>query len=95
MLRPKTLLYEKVLEHIKSRIIAGTYGPGDRLPPVTALAQELGVGVSTVREGMRALVSLGLVKVQQGQGTFITEYARLSEDPWSVCPGRGPRWRPA
>jgi GntR family transcriptional repressor for pyruvate dehydrogenase complex len=81
MQRRKTLLYEKVLEHVKSSIIEGTYRPGDRLPPVTALAQELGVGVSTVREGMRALASLGLVKVQQGHGTFITEYACLSEDP--------------
>ena len=79
--RHKTLLYEKVLEHVKAKIIDGTYHPGDRLPPVTALAQELGVAVSTVREGTRALASLGLVKVQQGHGTFIAESPRLSEDP--------------
>ncbi len=77
----KPLLYEKVLEYIKLKIADGTYSPGDRLPPVTTLAEELGVAVSTVREGMRALAMLGLISVKQGHGTFITDKVYMAENP--------------
>lgn len=77
----RVLLYETVLEYIKARIADGTYAPGQRLPSVNALAQEVGVGVSTVREGIRVLESLGLLVVQQGRGVFVTADPRLAENP--------------
>lgn len=75
------LLYENVLEYVKSRIANGTYQPGQRLPSVSELAQEIGVGLSTVREGIRVLSGLGLVRVYQGQGMFVSEDACLAENP--------------
>ncbi len=90
----KPLLYEKVLEYIKLKIADGTYSPGDRLPPVTTLAEELGVAVSTVREGMRALAMLGLISVKQGHGTFIPTrftWRRTRSNPFGLP--RMPRWR--
>jgi DNA-binding FadR family transcriptional regulator len=79
--KKRTLLYEVVVDFVKSRIADGTYLPGQRLPSVSDLADEIEVGVSTIREGIRVLANLGLVRVHQGQGMFITEDARLAEDP--------------
>lgn len=75
------LLYEVVIDYVKERIANGTYTPGQRLPSVSDLAAEVGVGISTVREGIRVLGNLGLVRVHQGQGMFVTEDARLAEAP--------------
>jgi GntR family transcriptional regulator, transcriptional repressor for pyruvate dehydrogenase complex len=81
MAKKRILLYENVIEYVKERIANGTYAPSQRLPSVSELAQEVGVGVSTAREGIRVLGNLGLVRVHQGQGMFVTEDARLREDP--------------
>jgi GntR family transcriptional regulator, transcriptional repressor for pyruvate dehydrogenase complex len=75
------LRYEVVIDYVKERITNGTYMPGQRLPSASDLAAEVGVGVSTVREGIRVLGNLGLVRVHQGQGMFVTEDARLAEAP--------------
>jgi GntR family transcriptional regulator, transcriptional repressor for pyruvate dehydrogenase complex len=81
MPKGRILLYESVIDHVKSRIADGTYRPGERLPSFSELAQEIGIGISTVREGIRVLGNLGLVRVHQGQGIFVTEDARLAENP--------------
>jgi GntR family transcriptional regulator, transcriptional repressor for pyruvate dehydrogenase complex len=81
MAKKAILLYETVIEYVKERIANGTYKPGQRLPSVSELAVEVGVGVSTVREGIRVLGNLGLVRVHQGQGMFVTVDARLAEAP--------------
>jgi len=81
MASTRTLLYETVLHFVKTAIADGTYAPGERLPSVTALAAQLGVGVSTVREGIRVLESLGLVRVRHGRGTYVSDDPRLIENP--------------
>jgi GntR family transcriptional repressor for pyruvate dehydrogenase complex len=45
--------------------------PGDRLPSEAELVEMLGVGRSSVREGVQVLESLGLVEVEQGKGMFL------------------------
>lgn len=77
----RALLYETVLDHVKSRIADGTYLPGQRLPSVAALAGEVGVGISTVREGLRVLESLDLIRIQHGRGIFLSEELRWRENP--------------
>jgi DNA-binding FadR family transcriptional regulator len=60
--------WEGVLHHVESRLLSGELGPGDHLPPERALAAELGVGRSSVREAVRVLDVLGLVRTQTGSG---------------------------
>lgn len=60
--------WETVLEHIEARLISGELRPGDRLPGERTLASELGVGRSSVREAIRALEVLGLIRTQSGSG---------------------------
>lgn len=51
----------------------GRWQPGQRLPNETALATELTVGRSSVREAIRLLVHDGLLEVRHGSGTFVLE----------------------
>jgi GntR family transcriptional regulator, transcriptional repressor for pyruvate dehydrogenase complex len=57
-----------VLEHIENDLLAGRLGPGDRLAPERDLAAQLGVGRSSVREALRVLEVLGLIRTATGSG---------------------------
>jgi GntR family transcriptional repressor for pyruvate dehydrogenase complex len=60
--------WEVVLEHIERGLIDGRFAPGDRLPAERELAASLGVGRSSVREALRVLEVLGLVRTGTGSG---------------------------
>jgi DNA-binding FadR family transcriptional regulator len=60
--------WEGVLSHIEADLVSGRLKPGDHLAPERALAAELGVGRSSVREAVRVLEVLGLVRTQTGSG---------------------------
>jgi len=60
--------WEVVLQRIEGDLIAGRLLPGDHLPAERALAAELGVGRSSVREALRVLEVLGLIRTQTGSG---------------------------
>ena len=50
--------------------------PGDRLPTERALAVELGVSRSHLREAMQPLISQGVVRSRQGGGTYVADPGR-------------------
>lgn len=60
--------WQAVLEHIERRLLDGELAPGDRLPGERQLAAELGVGRSSVREALRVLEVLGLIRTHTGSG---------------------------
>lgn len=64
----ETRAWRTVLEHIETRLLDGALRPGDRLPGERALSAELGVGRSSVREALRVLEVLGLIRTQAGSG---------------------------
>ncbi|MGO1852674.1 MAG: FadR/GntR family transcriptional regulator, partial [Microbacteriaceae bacterium] len=51
-----------VLEHIERDLLDGRLGPGDRLPSERELSADLGVGRSSVREALRVLEVMGLIR---------------------------------
>jgi len=51
-------------------MLAGRLKPGDRLPSERELAEKLSVGRTSVREALKALSSLGLIK-RTKEGTFV------------------------
>ncbi len=61
------LVMKEILESIKS----GDLKPGDKLPPERELTKMFGVGRSTLREAISALVLVGYLEVIQGRGTFL------------------------
>lgn len=68
MTMPAPRTWERVLARVEGALIDGSLRPGDRLPAERLLATELGVARSSVREGIRALEVLGLVRTQTGSG---------------------------
>ncbi|MEN4473003.1 FadR/GntR family transcriptional regulator [Mycolicibacterium cosmeticum] len=55
-----------------SRICAGEWPLGHRIPGETTLAAQLGVGRSTLREAIRELAGKGVLESRQGAGVFVT-----------------------
>ncbi|WP_353113846.1 GntR family transcriptional regulator [Microbacterium sp.] len=60
--------WRTVLEHIERDLIEGRLGPGDRLPSERDLSADLGVGRSSVREALRVLEVMGLIRTATGSG---------------------------
>jgi GntR family transcriptional regulator len=66
-------IYLQVVDRIKEMIANGRLQPGDQLPTVRALAQELRVNFNTVARSYRILDESGVISTQQGRGTYILE----------------------
>lgn len=64
---------DRVVEHVRRLIEKGGLSPGDRLPSERDLALELGVSRPSVRSGIEALESMGVVVSRRGAGTFIAD----------------------
>jgi DNA-binding FadR family transcriptional regulator len=64
-------LTNRVIRQIKDLIWRGEVTPGEYLPPQPVLAAELGVGLSTVREAVKALSLIGLLEPLPGRGTLV------------------------
>jgi GntR family transcriptional repressor for pyruvate dehydrogenase complex len=63
---------EMVAEQILSKIRSGELAPGGRLPAQRDLAVMLGVGRSSVREAINALVVTGVLEAIHGKGTYVS-----------------------
>ncbi|MCL4488678.1 MAG: FadR family transcriptional regulator [Chloroflexi bacterium] len=66
-------LYERIVDQIEQRILAGELKVGDRLPTERDLAEQFHVSRTAVREAVKALCEKGLVESHPGRGTFITD----------------------
>lgn len=69
----RTKVTGEVARRIQHSIWSGKFAPGDRLPPIRELADQLNVGLTSVREALRQLETLGLVRIQHGAGVYVTE----------------------
>ncbi len=65
--------YQKVSDYIKKRILSGELKPKDKIPPERELAEDLDISRGSVREGLRTLENMGVIKSVQGSGNFITD----------------------
>lgn len=62
---------EQVAQRLLMMIRSGLLKPDQQLPPERELASMLGVGRPAVREAIRGLSLLGLLRIRQGEGTFV------------------------
>ncbi len=67
----KTRVYEDIVAQIKVLIADGKLRAGDQLPSERELSEMFQVSRASVREAIRALESVGLIEIRQGEGTYI------------------------
>lgn len=64
---------DRVRAVLEAQILSGELPPGTVLPREPELAAALGVSRTALRDGVRQLVSRGLLTVRQGRGTIVAE----------------------
>lgn len=81
--------WARIERQLRQDIELGGLAPGSRLPSEHLLAERFGVNRHTVRRALSALQERGLVRVEQGRGTFV------EEEPVSFSVGRRTRFTTA
>jgi DNA-binding FadR family transcriptional regulator len=66
--RPSERAHDAVLRHIEDSLRSGEIKLGDRLPGERALAEQFGISRASVRDAVRALEVMGVVKSATGSG---------------------------
>ena len=66
-------IYTQIVNQVQSQIASGILKPGDQLPTVRALAEELRVNFNTIARAYRIMDEARIISTQQGRGTYITE----------------------
>jgi GntR family transcriptional regulator len=66
-------LYLQLMEQVKHAVETGALRPGDQLPTIRGLAQELVMNSNTVVRAYRELEHEGIVELRHGLGAFIRD----------------------
>src|SRR5437588_10742839 len=66
-------LFQRVVDEIESRVIAGELKPGDVLPAERLLAEQFGVSRTVIREAIKILELQGVIEVQHGRGAVVVK----------------------
>lgn len=67
-------LWRQIEDQIADDIASGVIAPGSRLPTEHDLAGRFHVNRHTIRRAMKALEDNGLIRIEQGRGTFVQEH---------------------
>lgn len=71
--RAGVALWRQIQQAIEREIAAGTHKPGTRLPTEAELSARFAVNRHTVRRAMEELEGRGLIRIEQGRGSFVAE----------------------
>ena len=66
-------IYEQLTENVKRLIIQGVLTPGEQLPSVRSLAQELTINPNTIQKAYRELEREWYVISRPGKGSFVND----------------------
>lgn len=69
-------IYLQLMEQVKHAIETGAVRPGEQLPGIRPLAEELVINPNTVAKAYRELEHEGVIELRHGAGAFISANAR-------------------
>jgi GntR family transcriptional regulator, transcriptional repressor for pyruvate dehydrogenase complex len=69
----RTTLSEQVARQLASEIEAKRWHPDEKLPSEAELCRAFNVGRSTLREGLKSLAFIGLIRMRAGGGSYVTD----------------------
>lgn len=70
--KSRTPLCDQLCESVIRLAACGAMAPGDQLPSVRSLAQELGINPNTVQKSYRILETQGIIESIPGKGSFLS-----------------------
>jgi len=73
--------YEQIAELIQGYIAEHQLQPGDRLPTELELGEQFGVSRNIVRDAVKVLTPLGLLRTRRGSGIYVGQAATLPQLP--------------
>lgn len=71
----RVAISDELIARFKELIAKRVFVPGHRLPPERDLAEALAVSRPTLRQAMRALQIMGVIKARQGSGSYLADSA--------------------
>ena len=72
-------IYLQLMEQVKHAIETGALQPGDQLPGIRPLAEELVMNPNTVAKAYRELEHEGVIELRHGAGAFVSPNARAGK----------------
>lgn len=66
-------LTEEVIKRMKDLLERGLLRAGSKLPPERELAEMLGISRPSLRQALKALSVMGIIKGRPGHGTYVTD----------------------
>jgi GntR family transcriptional repressor for pyruvate dehydrogenase complex len=69
----RTTLSEQVALQLASEVAAKRWQPGDKLPSEAELCRAFNVGRSTLREALKSLAFVGIIRMRAGGGSYVAE----------------------
>src|SRR5580765_4778303 len=73
-------IYLQLMEQVKHAIETGALRPGDQLPGIRPLAEELVMNPNTVAKAYRELEHEGVIELRHGAGAFIAERRQARQE---------------
>jgi DNA-binding FadR family transcriptional regulator len=71
--RPAERLGVAVVSELVELIVTGQIAEGELLPPEGPLSEHFGVSRTVIRESVKVIQEKGLVRIEHGRGTQVTE----------------------
>ena len=71
-------LIDQAAARFRDEVVSERWPVGERIPTEAALVAEFGIGRNTVREALQSLVHAGLLRREQGRGTFVISRSELN-----------------
>ena len=72
-------IYLQLMERVKHAVETGALRPGEQLPGIRPLAEELVINPNTVAKAYRELEHEGVIELRHGAGAFVTANARAKK----------------
>ncbi|MEO5741314.1 MAG: GntR family transcriptional regulator [Vicinamibacterales bacterium] len=73
-------IYLQLMEQVKHAIETGALQPGEQLPSIRPLAEELVMNPNTVAKAYRELEHEGVIELRQGAGAFASRTGPTLQD---------------
>ena len=81
-------IYLQLMEQVKHAIETGALRPGEQLPGIRPLAEELVMNPNTVAKAYRELEHQGVIELRHGAGAFVSATAQPKKAAEKVRAGQ-------